>query len=145
MAPALRLADASRRMMNLAGYRGKVVALNFWATECGGCRKEIPSFIELEGALQSKGLAVVGVSLDTMYENLKGADEAWSRVKPFVQEHKINYPILMGDDAVTQAYSVQSMPATYLIDKQGRIAASWVGVVIDKSEVEAKIRTLLRE
>lgn len=145
MAPAFRLLDASGHTVNLADYRGKVVALNFWATECGGCRQEIPSFIQMEDAFQSQGLTVVGVSLDIMYENLKNADEAWSRVKPFVQEHKINYPILMGDDAIPQLYNIQSMPATYLIDKQGRIAASYAGVVVKRSEVEPKIRMLLQE
>ncbi|HVW10956.1 MAG TPA: redoxin domain-containing protein [Bryobacteraceae bacterium] len=145
MAPAFRLADASGRMVTLADYRGKVVALNFWATECGGCRQEIPAFIQMEDALQSQGLAVVGVSLDIMYENLRNAGEAWGRVRPFVQEHRINYPILMGDDAVPRVYNIESMPATLLIDKKGRVAASWIGVVIRKSEVEPEIRMLLRE
>jgi thiol-disulfide isomerase/thioredoxin len=144
MAPAFRLLSASGEATGPSSYRGKVVLLDFWATECGGCRAEIPDFIEFAAAYKSKGLAVVGVSLDIMYENLKDAHEGWNRVKPFVREHGVNYPILMGDGPVSKLYDIQAMPATYLIDKQGRIAATYTGIV-DKNDVEANIKTLLRE
>ncbi len=144
VAPAFRLLSASGKAVRLSKYRGKVLLLDFWATTCGGCVAEIPHFIEFAGAYKSKGLAVVGVSLDIMYEDLKNADEGWSRVKPFVQEHKVNYPILMGDDPVTKLYNIEAMPATYLIDKHGRVAATYIGIV-DKNDVESNIKTLLRE
>jgi thiol-disulfide isomerase/thioredoxin len=144
MAPAFRLPSASGKAAGPANYRGKVVLLDFWATACGGCVAEIPHFIEFADAYKSKGLAVVGVSLDIMYENLKDADEGWSRVKPFVQEHKVNYTILMGDDPVTKLYNIEAMPATYLIDKHGRVAATYIGIV-DKNDVESNIKGLLRE
>jgi peroxiredoxin len=144
MAPAFRLSSASGKIAGPSNYRGKVVLLDFWATECGGCKAEIPYFMEFEDTYKSKGLAVVGVSLDIMYENLKDADEGWSRVKPFVRDHKVNYPILMGDDPVSKLYDIQAMPATWLIDKRGRVAAIYVGIV-DKNDVESNIKTLLRE
>jgi thiol-disulfide isomerase/thioredoxin len=144
MAPAFRLLSASGKRVGPSKYRGKVVLLDFWATACGGCVAEIPHFIEFEAAYKSKGLAVVGVSLDIMYENLKNADEGWGRVKPFVQEHRVNYPILMGDDPVTKLYNIEAMPATCLIDKHGRVAATYIGIV-DKNDVESNIKTLLRE
>jgi peroxiredoxin len=143
-APAFGLADASGKNTKLTDYGGKVVLLNFWATECGGCKLEIPSFIELESAHKSDSFTVVGVSMDASYETLKSADEAWSKVKPFVVEHKLNYPVLMGDSALLSSYGLKALPATYLIDKQGRIAASYFGVV-DKSDVEANINKLLAE
>jgi peroxiredoxin len=143
-APAFRLTNASGKAVRLSDYRGKVLLLDFWATECGGCKVEIPWFMEFERAYKSKGLAVVGVSMDVLYEDLKDAKEGWSRVTPFVQTHKVNYPILMGDDPVTNAFDIKALPATYLIDGNGRIAAAYVGLV-DKNDVDANIKTLLRE
>jgi peroxiredoxin len=143
-APAFLLEGASGKKVSLATYRGKVVLLDFWATECGGCIKEMPGFMELAQAYKKKDLAVVGVSMDIFYEDLKNAEEAWSRVNPFVQTHKVNYPILMGDDLVTKRFDIKAMPVTYLIDKNGRIAASYVGVV-DQANVEANIQIMLKE
>ncbi len=138
------LLDASSKAIRLSDYRGKVVLLNFWATECGGCRLEIPSFLELDQAYKGSGLVVVGVSMDILYEDLKNAREGWSRVKPFVEAHRVTYPILMGDDNVTKLYDIQALPLTHLIDTKGRIAAVYVGVV-DKNNIEANIKVLLRE
>ncbi len=143
-APAFRLADMSGKAMQITDYRGKVVLLNFWATECGGCKIEMPWFIELETAHKGEHFTVVGISMDISYENLKSADEAWSKVKPFVMDHKLNYPILMGDDVVSNSYDLEAYPATYLIDKDGRIAATYVGVV-DKNDVDSNINKLLAE
>ena len=92
----------------------------------------------------SKGLATVGVSEDIAYENLKGADEAWTLVKPFVRDHKIRYRVLMGDPEVTASYDIRALPLTYLIDRRGRVAAVYVGKV-DRADLEANIRTLLSE
>jgi peroxiredoxin len=143
-APAFWLEDAAGKKTTLADYRGKVVLLDFWATECGGCVREMPEFMDLAQAYRKKGLAVVGVSMDILYETLKNSTEGWSRVKPFVEAHKVNYPILMGDDQVTKRYDIQALPLTYLIDKRGRIAAAYAGVV-DRGNVESNIQALLNE
>jgi peroxiredoxin len=143
-APAFQLADSSGTNKQVTDYRGKVVLLNFWATACGGCKLEIPWLIELESAHKSDSFTVVGVSMDTSYEGSKSADEAWSRVKPFVLDHKLNYPVLMGDATLITSYKMGAVPATYLIDKQGRIAATYSGV-IDKSDVDSNINKLLAE
>jgi len=143
-APAFRLADASSRTVPLSSFRGNVVLLDFWATECGGCKVEIPWFMEFERVYKSKRFEVVGVSMDIPYESLKDAAEGWSRVKPFVQSHQVNYPILMADDVVTKAYAITSLPVTYLIDRSGRIAAEYPGLV-DKDDVERNIKILLNE
>ncbi len=143
-APIFTLRDASGKSIRLSDYRGKIVILNFWATECGGCRLEIPSFLELDQAYKADGLLVVGVSMDISYEDLKNAQEGWSRVKPFVQAHRIKYPILMGDDNIAKLYNIQALPVTHLIDATGRVAATYVGIV-DKGNVEANIKILLKE
>jgi peroxiredoxin len=144
-APAFQLLTADGAKMQISDYRGKVVLLNFWATDCGGCVLEIPSFIDLESAYKSKGFTAVGVSMDISYENLKDANEAWGRVRPFIAKHGVNYPIAMGDDAISRAYSLDAFPATYLIDKSGRIAVAYVGVVINKDNVATNVRSLLAE
>lgn len=143
-APAFDLANASGKKVRISDYRGKIVLLNFWATECGGCVLEIPSFISIQAAHQGKAFTAVGISMDISYEGLKNADEAWRKVTPFVSSHKMNYPILMGDQSVSDVYRLNAFPATYLIDKSGRIAATYVGVV-SKDNVEANVDKLLSE
>jgi len=142
--PAFRLADAAGKSISLSRFSGKVVLLNFWATECGGCKVEIPWFMDFERALKSNGFEVLGVSVDIPYENLKDAAEGWSRVTPWVQSHHVNYPIVMGDDAATKAYRITALPMTYLLDRHGRIAAQYLGLV-DKDDIEHNIKTLLKE
>jgi peroxiredoxin len=144
-APAFQLVTEDGTKMQISDYRGKVVLLNFWATDCGGCVLEIPSFIELEKAYKDKGFTAVGVSMDISYENLKDANEAWGRVRPFIAKHGVNYPIAMGDDAISKAYALNAFPATYLIDKSGKIAVAYVGVVINKDNVATNITSLLSE
>jgi peroxiredoxin len=143
-APSFRLEDVAGKKVQLSDYNGKVILLDFWATECGGCVREMPGFMDLARAYQNKGLVTVGVSVDVLYENLKDSEEAWSRVKPFIQAHKVNYPILMGDDNVTKQYDIQALPLTYIIDKRGRIAVTYLGVV-DRDNAEANIRAVLKE
>src|ERR1700723_3032349 len=112
-APAVHFVSGTGKTVQPSDYRGKIVLLNFWATKCGGCVLEIPSFIELQKAYKNKGFTAVGVSMDISYESLKNANEAWGRVRPFVAEKGINYPIAMGDDAISKAYTLHAFPATY--------------------------------
>src|SRR5579859_5580056 len=144
-APAFQLVTADGTKTQISDYRGKVVLLNFWATDCGGCVLEIPSIIDLQKAYKDKGYTAVGVSMDISYEGLKDANEAWGRVRPFMAKHGINYPIVMGDDAISKAYSLNAFPATYLIDKSGKIAAAYVGVLINKDTVATNVKGLLLE
>ena len=138
------LKDADVKTVRLSDYRGRVVLLDFWATKCGGCVEEIPWFIEITEMFAAKGLTTVGVSEDIAYENLKGADDAWRLVKPFVRDHKVPYPVLMGDAAVTTSYDINALPLTYLIDRRGRVAAVYAGMV-DRADLEANLLTILRE
>jgi peroxiredoxin len=144
-ASAFQLVTEAGTKMRISDYRGRVVLLNFWATECGGCVREIPSFIEIEKAYKDKGFAAIGVSMDILYEGLKDANEAWGRVRPFMAKHGVNYTIAMGDDAISKTYALNAFPATYLIDKSGRIAVAYVGVVVNKDNVTTNIKSLLSE
>jgi peroxiredoxin len=144
LAPAFHLPAADGKLVQISDFHGKVVLINFWATSCGGCVLEIPSFIDIEKKYGGHGFTALGISADIPYEGLKSADEAWTKVRPFVAQHNVNYPIVMGNDAIIGAFGFPSYPATYLVDKSGRIAATYVGVV-SKEDVEANITKLLAE
>ena len=143
-APVFVLQDAAGKTVKLSDKLGQVVLLDFWATACGGCVREMPGFMDLAQKYKKNNLSVVGVSVDILYENLKSPEEAWSKVTPFVQSHKVNYQILMGDDRVNTRYDIKALPLTYLIDGRGRIAATYMGVV-DEDNVETNLQTLMKE
>lgn len=133
-APEFALKDADGRTVRLADFRGRVVLLNFWATWCGPCRVEIPWFMEFERRHKGQGFAVIGVAMD---------EEGWDVVKPFVADLNVNYRILLGADSVAQLYGgVDSLPTTFLIDRQGKVAAVHIGLV-SKSAYEKDLSELL--
>ena len=72
-APAFRLTDASNRPIALSTYRGKIVLLDFWATECGGCKVEIPWFMEFQKSYKNDGFEALGMSMEVQYERLKNS------------------------------------------------------------------------
>lgn len=143
-APGFTLSNSSGQLLNASKYRGEVLVLNFWATECGGCRLEIPTFVEISSQYQPKRVVVVGVAMDVWFEQLKSSKDAWDRVTPFVAAHQINYTMLMGDDAIKQAFKLTELPVTVLIDARGRIAATYVGIV-DKDNLKANLNELSAE
>ena len=133
-APDFTLQDANGSGVKLSDYRGKVVLLNFWATWCGPCTLEIPWFIQFEQQYKSRGFDVLGVSMD---------EEGWKAIKPYIQEHKINYRVLLGDDSVSQLYGgVDSLPTTFIIDREGKVAYVHVGLA-GKNEYLDEIQVLL--
>ena len=133
-APPFTLKDAEGKTVSLADYKGKVVLLNFWATWCGPCKIEIPWFVAFEQKYKEKGFSVIGVSMD---------EDGWTAVKPFLAEEKINYRILLGNDSVGTLYGgVDSLPTTFVIDREGKIAATHIGLV-SKSDYEDEIVPLL--
>src|SRR5579871_7005584 len=134
-APDFALKDADGKVVHLSDYRGKVVLLDFWATWCGPCKIEIPWFIDFQRKDQQKGLVVLGVSMD---------DDGWQVVKPFVASMKVNYRVLLGTDQTAQLYGgVDALPTTFLIDRQGKIAAVHVGLA-DRKDFERGIDELLQ-
>jgi peroxiredoxin len=135
-APDFTLNDSKGASVRLSKYKGKVVLLNFWATWCHGCKLEIPWFTEFEHKYKHNGLAVIGVSMD---------EDGWKSVKPFLKEKKLNYPVVVGNEDMAKLYGgVETMPMTLLIDRGGKIAASYTGMV-DKDACESEIRMLLQD
>lgn len=134
-APKFQLRDSSAKNASLKNYRGKVVLLDFWATWCHGCKEEIPWFAEFQRQYGKKGLRVVGASMD---------EEGWKIVKPFLAATDVPYRIILANDATAKMYNIENMPDTFLIDRHGRIAAAYVGLV-DKDDVENNIKAMLAE
>jgi peroxiredoxin len=123
-APDFALKDADGKTVHLSEYRGKVVLLDFWATWCDPCRLEIPWFIDLQRKNKDRGFDVLGVSMD---------DDGWEVVKPFMKSVGMNYRVVIGNDETTQMYGgVDSLPSTFLIDRQGKIAAIHIGLASRK-------------
>jgi cytochrome c biogenesis protein CcmG/thiol:disulfide interchange protein DsbE len=135
-APDFALKDADGKMVHLSDYRGKVVILDFWATWCGPCRIEIPWFMDLQRRDKDRGFEVLGVAMD---------DEGWEVVKPFLADLGVNYRVVIGNDATAQIYGgVDALPTTFLIDRNGRIAAIHIGLA-SKKAFEDGIQQLLQD
>lgn len=133
-APEFSLKDADGVPVAIADYKGKVVLLNFWATWCLPCKAEMPWFQEFESKYKDRGFAVLGASLD---------EDGWDVVKPYIDEHKINYRIFVATNDMAQLYGViDALPTTFLIDREGRIAAMHSGLV-SKATYIRQIETLL--
>ena len=133
-APDFRLPGVNGRPVSLSQYRGKVVLLDFWATWCGPCRSEIPSFVALQKKYRKQGLVVIGLSID----------QGGSRVvADFARRNKVNYPVAIADDAVRQAYGgISAIPTTFLINRRGEIAKRYVGAM-PRQAFEGDIKPLL--
>jgi len=118
---------------NFVEQKGKVVVVNYWATWCPPCRVETPGLVNLADEYKSRGVEVVGVTMD---ENLND-------VPPFVEKYQIKYPILTpGNDPHLSPVGI-SLPTTFLYDKSGRLAKKYTGIVLEstfKSDVEALLK-----
>jgi thiol-disulfide isomerase/thioredoxin len=132
--PDLALRNLAGRDVPLSGFRGNVLLVDFWATWCAPCEESIPGLMKLQNRYGARGFQVLGIALD-----VGGARV----VEPFVQDHGMNYPVLLGDETTTRAFGgIMGVPTSFLFDREGRIVKRFVGVV-DHQDYESLIRTLL--
>jgi cytochrome c biogenesis protein CcmG/thiol:disulfide interchange protein DsbE len=117
----------------LSEHRGQVVLMNYWASWCGPCRTETPGLVRLSENV--KGLAVVGVSLDT-------GDRG--RVRNFVKQMRMGYPIVFPEPMSQMASGMAGLPTTVLVDREGRVAKTYVGATRER-EFRADVERLLSE
>jgi thiol-disulfide isomerase/thioredoxin len=113
--PAFSLPDLSGKQHAIAEWQGKILVINFWATWCPPCLKEIPDFIALQTQYAAQGLQFIGIAID---------DKA--AVDDYLATTKINYPLLMGaDDGVALARqlgnSVDAVPFSVVVNQQGMV------------------------
>jgi peroxiredoxin len=134
--PPLELEDLQGKTHRLADYRGKVVLVNFWATWCEPCRAEMPSMERLRSSLGGKAFEVLGVNLA----------EPLSRIEKFTAALPVGFPVLRDrDGAVAKAWRAKVLPASFLVDGDGRIRYYVYGELDWSSDaVRAKVEELLR-
>jgi cytochrome c biogenesis protein CcmG/thiol:disulfide interchange protein DsbE len=136
--PALnpfRLESLGGEPWALADQRGSVVLLNFWATWCPPCRKETPDLVTLSHTYGMRGLRVAGITMD---------EEPASVVPAFVDRYRVPYPILVPDASFGLAHSINSLPTTMLLDRQGRVARMYFGAR-SAEEIAPDVERLLAE
>jgi peroxiredoxin len=136
--PDFTLSDMDGKSHTLSSYHGKVVMLNFWATYCGPCIKEMPSMQRLKGKLADRPFDILAIDM---------AEEK-ADVEAFMQRHKIqvNFPILLDSEGtVIEQWMVSAVPTTFIIDPQGKIQyALYGGLEWDNDEVVNTINGLLK-
>jgi len=126
---AATLNDLAGQPQPLAQWRGKVMVVNFWATWCPPCLKEIPEFVGLQQRYGSKGVQFIGIAIDDKM-----------KVAAFVAQHGVNYPILMAEEqGITLARDAGNrlggLPFTVIIDRQGRTARVELGILVEQKLV----------
>jgi peroxiredoxin len=134
-APAFALKDVDGKALDLADYRGKVVLLDYWATWCVPCRSEIPHFVDFQDKYVSQGFQVMGISMD----------DGPQPVQEFYKQFKMNYPVAMGTTQLAESYGgILGLPVTFLIGRDGKIAAKYVGLT-ETSVIQQKLESLLKQ
>lgn len=133
--PALELKDLQGRTHRLSDYRGKVVLVNFWATWCPPCVKEIPSLGRLYDRLRERGFEVLAVDVGETVE----------QVQTFMAERPVDFPVLVDPEGTTvQPWRISAFPSNFVVGTDGRIQLSYYGALEwDAEEVASKIEALL--
>jgi len=134
IAPDFTLDTLDGTPMTLSDLRGKAVLLNFWATWCAPCKIEMPWFVELQQEYGSQGLQIVGVAMD---------DSSKDDIVKFAKDMGVNYPVLLGKEAVGEAYGgVPALPESFFIGRDGKIVDRIIGLK-GKGEIEDSIKKAL--
>ncbi len=135
-APDFTLRTADGRKVSLSDYKGKAVLINFWATWCAPCKIEMPWFVDLHKRFAGQGFEILGVSEDD-------PTVTRAQILKFGKQQGINYPLLLGNDAVSHKYGgIEFLPTSYFVGRNGKIVAETAGLA-SKNEVEANIKKAL--
>ena len=120
---ALDLPALKGGQWSLSEQRGKVVLVNFWATWCPPCRMETPGLVNIAKRYAQQGVEVVGIAMD---------DNPLRAVPPFVSQFGISYPILLPSASSPFSTSIENLPTSLLIDRNGRVARTYYGMVDER-------------
>lgn len=137
VAPDFTLMNRSGEMVSLNDFRGQVVLINFWATWCAPCRKEMPFLEQIYQRYERLGVTLLGVNVE---DGPEGA-------KAFLKETPVTFPVLFDmDKAVSDLYGVEAMPTTILVDRQGKVRFVHYGYQAGyENDYQDQIRILVRE
>ncbi|RMG02893.1 MAG: TlpA family protein disulfide reductase [Nitrospirae bacterium] len=117
-APSFRLNDLNGNEVTLSAFQGKVVLINFWATWCGPCKREMPGLEEVFKRYKNQGFTVIAVSIDSEK----------SAILNFLKSIPLSFPILHDPKIeVSKRYKVYAYPTSFLIDRKGIIREKFIG------------------
>ncbi len=136
-APTFSLPDRTGQTVSLDDFKGQVVLINFWASWCGPCRKEMPLLEALHQRYSPLGLTLLGINVE---EDSALADE-------FLQGTPVNFPILFDRaNSVSKAYDVIAMPTTVILDREGLVRFVHYGYEAGyENDYQDQVRALIRE
>ncbi len=133
--PEFELKNIDGETVSSDDFDNKVLLVDFWATWCPPCRKEIPGFINLYEKYKDKGVEIIGISLDKDMDKLES----------FVDENKINYTVLIGNKEIADAFGgIQGIPTTFIIDRNGNVEFKQVGLASEK-KFEEELKKVLNK
>jgi len=133
-APEFALESLDGKTVRLSDFRGKAVLVNFWATWCQPCKIEMPWFEEMQKQYGPNGFQVLGIAMD---------DASKEDIAKFAKDMDVNYPILVGKEAVGDAYGgVQFLPSSFFIDRDGKVVDRVFGLK-SRSEIEDDIKAAM--
>ncbi len=141
-APAFAVPALAGGTVDLSTYKGQVVLLNFWATWCEPCKRELPALESAHNELGDQGLAVIGVNL-TDDELTQGRDQA--AIKAYLEQYGVTYPVALDiEGEITNAYRVFPLPTSFFIDGEGHIRYVHIGE-LTLADVQARFLELKEE
>jgi len=133
--PDVTLTTLNEKKIDLTQAEGQVFLVNFWATWCAPCRKEIPDLIDLQKSLGDDGLKVIGISLDK--------DDP-SEVRSYVEKQEINYPIVLDPKGEVEAQfgGTYGIPTTFVVNSEGQIVRRVIGI-LPTEEIRPELESML--
>ncbi len=135
-APDFLLKNLDDKEVRLADFKGKVLILDFWATWCAPCVRQMPNYVALQSQYESKGFTMIGIS----------TDEDAKVVRQFAKKHKLNFPLLMANEEVKRDYGgIHAIPTTFVVDKHGIIRHYYRGGPPDELIFQRHVQELLGE
>ncbi|MCM8815197.1 MAG: TlpA family protein disulfide reductase [Candidatus Omnitrophica bacterium] len=135
-APDFNLVDLQGKKISLTSLKGNVVVLNFWASWCPPCKKEIPDFVKTYNKYRDKGFVIIGVAVNSDVKD----------VKELVKQYNITYPIAMDDGSASKAYGpITAVPTTFIIGKDGNLVSGGKKIgMFTEGELEKFVEPLLK-
>jgi len=133
--PDFEVQALSGEWFRMAEQRGDVVVVNVWATWCPPCRVEMPGFVDLQGEMRDEDVQFVGISVDRGDRQL---------VRDFATEYAVNFPTLHHPQIAARYFPGNSVPRTYVIDREGRVRFQHTGIIM-KPSLRTAIETVLSE